>query len=93
MNKREKLQQVLEASDAGWVFEEPIEEALEEAEEVGFNDAVREIANGEYAHPLVTEALERLAYLQNGGEWHRETTGDLYVQGFKDALKTLGVLK
>ena len=41
----------------------------------------------------VEEALARYVYLQNGGEWHRETTGDLYVQGFKDALKTLGVLK
>ena len=75
------------------VYEEAIEEALEEAEEAGFNDAVREIASGEYEHPLVTESLKRLAYLQNGGEWHRETTGDLYVEGFKDALKTLGVIK
>jgi hypothetical protein len=41
----------------------------------------------------VKEGIERLRYLEHGGEWHRETTGDLYVQGFKDALKTLGVLK
>lgn len=41
----------------------------------------------------VKAGLTRLAYLEMGGEWHRETTGDLYVQGFKDALKTLGVLK
>lgn len=38
-------------------------------------------------------ALDRLNYLQSGGGWHRETTGDLYVQGYIDALKTLGVLK
>lgn len=50
-------------------------------------------AAGLKARPEIKDAKERLAYLQNGGEWHRETTGDLYVEGFKDALKTLGVLK
>lgn len=34
---------------------------------------------------------ERLNYLKLGGGFHRETTGDLYIQGFLDAMATLGV--
>lgn len=91
--KRDALQKMLDENETGWAYADAIYAALEEAEEAGFNKAVQEIASGEYEHPRVTEALKRLAYLQTGGEWHREATGDLYVEGFKDALKTLGVLK
>lgn len=71
---------------------EHYDEGYDEGYEAGFKEA--EDAAEDAAKEIYVEAAEaRLAYLQNGGEWHRETTGDLYVEGFKDALKTLGVIK
>lgn len=69
------------------------EGALEEAEERGFSEAVKEIANGEFEHPLVTELKARLQYLRLGGSWDMLTTESraTYIAGFEDAMKTLGV--
>lgn len=72
---------------------EHYDEGYDEGYEDGLRDGNAE-AREDADPPLpVEDALTRLAYLQTGGEWHRETTGDLYVEGFKDALKTLGVIK
>ena len=49
--------------------------------------------SGLKARPEIKDAKERLYYLQQGGEWQRDTEGDPYVAGFQDALKTLGVIK
>lgn len=62
---------------------------FDEGYEMGFKSGFNTRKDSEPAK----DALKRLHYLEHGGEWHRETTGDLYVQGFKDALKTLGVIK
>lgn len=59
---------------------------LDEGYEFGY-------AAGLKARPEIKDAKERLYYLQQGGEWQRDTEGDLYVAGFQDALKTLGVIK
>ena len=72
---------------------EHYDEGYDEGYEDGLRDGEAEAKEDLPPQLPVEDALTRLAYLETGGEWHRETTGDLYVEGFKDALKTLGVIE
>jgi hypothetical protein len=62
----------------------------------GYDDGVedqRERAEHEADQSVALEAIQaRYEYLRKSGQWQRETTGDLYVRGFEDAMKVLGLL-
>ena len=69
-------------------FEALLDDAYQEGNEEGYEDGLKE-GRSDYGN---AEGVlkERLAYLSLGGEWQRETTGDLYLRGFMDAMETLG---
>lgn len=74
-------------------LDDALEEALEEANACGFDAAVSEIADGSFEHPRLKDLRERFHYLKLGGEWDLLTTDarNVYLAGFEDAMKTLGV--
>lgn len=52
----------------------------------------RGYAEGKKSVPSFEAIQARYEYLRKSGQWQRETTGDLYVRGFEDAMKVLGLL-
>lgn len=96
MNKREEFEKMLSRAtpvnhtELYAALDDVIDEAYDDGYNEGFDEAeARELAASK---GKVSERLrERLTYLQLGGGFHRETTGDLYIQGFLDAMATLGV--
>ena len=73
-------------------FDDLLSNVADEYSDRGFNEAVREIANGTFTHPALEDIQARYEYLRKSGQWQRDTTGDLYVRGFEDAMKVLGLL-
>lgn len=49
-------------------------------------------ASGKESVPSLEAIQARYEYLRKSGQWQKETTGDLYVRGFEDAMKVLGLL-
>ena len=73
-------------------FEALLDDAYQEGNEEGYEDGLKE-GRSDYGADYgdAKDVLKaRLAYLSLGGEWQRETTGDLYLRGFMDAMETLG---
>ena len=71
-------------------FEALLDDAYQEGNEDGYNEGLYDGASDDDYGNAEGVLKERLAYLSLGGEWQRETTGDLYLRGFMDAMETLG---
>lgn len=97
MSKQEALDEYIER-EFGEVqamkLRELVEAALDEAAQAEYDAAIREMDEDLEVGTGAQKSLrERFAYLKAGGSWLKFGTydTDLYLSGFEDAMKAVGV--
>ena len=95
MTKQEALEDYI-AREFGEVqamrLNELIDAALDEAAQVEYDAAIREMDEDLEVGVGAQKSLkDRYNYLKLGGKWDRLESADDYLAGFEDAMKTLGV--
>lgn len=97
MTKQEALEDYI-AREFGEVqaqrLNELVEAALDEAAQAEYDAAIKDMDSDlEVGIGAQKSLRERFNYLKLGGSWlkYGTTDADLYLAGFEDAMKTLGV--